>query len=786
MHESFVSLFPQPRVIEPLAGTLRLASPSGLEVPAAWKPLLAADLDALAARLRSWPEGRMRVTIAQAPLACPMPDQAYELSVSPAGIALQAGSAEGARYGLRTLASLAQAPAIPCCRIRDWPRIARRGVQIDIGRVIERPETVVRLLDHYASFNYNVLQLYLENAFVFPSHPKLARPFAWTLDQAAKVVDAAGRYGIQVIPAIQSLGHCGWITQHPDYAELDELHDAGGKCGVLCPSHPRTLQVVEEMIRDVAPLATAGIIHLGMDESFSIGRCSKCAPLRHEAGEGAIYAQHANRVAALTRAAGKRPGIWGDMFYYYPSDAAALDRDILIFDWYYYTFERLPRVELFNFAEMDTRAIWRQNGLESWGCPASLWTVMMPLGLPEHAVENTKSWARYHAADPAPGIMVTQWELSTSSVDYAPPVEGAIAGLLWNPDTEEPSALFADSCRKLLGEAELAPLIEELGAKRLHGHCDLRWLRAASVADMLTYGDPSHDLAVAVRADELAGEIARFAPGSPQPDLVRSHVTAARWQAYQYRKRARVNEAARLAIDGRCREAADALRPLKDEAGALAEATQALWNKNRYPEDSAPTPARLRNEAGWFAGEVAALEAATAAKPYAGQLTRAVIAVHVINTHPAIPCFSVETSTDGASFKSRCRCYILEFDPHAAHPESDERLTYALPVENPEEARFIRITAFGDGQFTLSGVRLHHGARTWKPRRGDAKGRVTGIAQLLGGGTALMGHPDPKALYYELLAKGDSSQIFSVEHGSATFDRGVALPDTSRSASTSG
>jgi hypothetical protein len=38
--------------------------------------------------------------------------------------------------------------------------------------------------DVYASVNYNVLQLYFEDAFHFKSHPKLARPFAWTIEDS--------------------------------------------------------------------------------------------------------------------------------------------------------------------------------------------------------------------------------------------------------------------------------------------------------------------------------------------------------------------------------------------------------------------------------------------------------------------------------------------------------------------------------------------------------------------------------------------------------------------------
>ena len=37
----------------------------------------------------------------------------------------------------------------------------------------------------------------------------------------------------------------------------------------------------------------------------------------------------------------------------FPAAIDLLDRDIIVCDWYYYTFEKTPRVEAFNFAPVD-------------------------------------------------------------------------------------------------------------------------------------------------------------------------------------------------------------------------------------------------------------------------------------------------------------------------------------------------------------------------------------------------------------------------------------------------
>ena len=774
MSDRIVTLYPIPRVMERLEGSYSLGATLSLTVPDEWRAPLAADLEALAGRLASMPEGATTLRVAQGAVPEANDGQGYALSVTPQGISLVAAEVDGARHGMRSLRRLASRSEIGCAAIQDSPTFARRGVQIDLGRVIERPETVKRLLPLYADLRYNVLQLYLENAFLFPSHPKLARPWAWTLEQAKDVVEEAGRWGITVIPALQSLGHCHWVGSHPEYAELDETHEAGRASGVLCPSHPRTLEMLEGMVRDVAPLATAGIIHMGLDEVFAIGRCSRCAPRRAEIGEGGIFAEHANRVAGMVRAAGRRPGMWGDMFYYHPDRVADLAKDILIFDWYYYAFERTPRVELFGFPEMDTQALWKRHGLESWGCPASVYTAMMPLCLPDESIENARSWARYLKEHGAQGVMVTQWELSPTSVDFCPPVEAAMAAFLWGSSEEESADLLTQGCSALYDRPALAGHLEEIGERRLRGHCALRWLRAPSLAEMVTYTGTEEDLGIAERLEDVGREIIAQAKGARYSEMVAAFAPAARWLAYQYRKRFLVDEAARCAVAGDPTGASARLSRLRDDALALAEAWQEQWNRNRFPEDTAPLPTRLRDEAAMYEREVAAQEAAAAGAPKARELARAVVGVHVVNTHPAIPIFRVETSADGVAFTERARGTILAFDSRAAQPASDEEWAYTFAVDAPADARFVRVTALGDGQFTLRGVSVHRGGQQWAMRSVRAEGRVHDADALLSGGLARLGHPDPQALYQGLLAEGDSSRIFSVEHGALTVEMAPA------------
>ncbi len=423
------------------------------------------------------------------------------------------------------------------------------------------------------------------------------------------VVEAAARYGLSVIPAIQSLGHCSWVGVHPEYARFDEGYERQHVAGVLCPAHPDLEELLAPMIRDIAPLATSGIIHVGLDEVFTLGQCTRCAPRRAQEGEGGIFLRHANRVADWVRATGNRPAIWGDMFYYHPDKMADLAHDVLVFDRHYYAFDRYPRVELFGFSEMDTQRMWQAQGIDSWGCPASFWSTSLPINLPSESLANARSWGRYLTEQGRRGMMVTQWELSPTSAALALPFDIAIGDLMWSMTAPPFPDLLTAACDVLYARPELAPLLEEMGRARFHGYADRNWVDAPSLAGMLTYQADADDLKQAGRFDAVAREIEALATGAQHSELLRAYTTAAQWLAYQYRKRGLLNVAVLQVADGQYGEVQTTLTALAEEADRLAACWQALWNAHRYADDETVMPIRLRKEAAWLREEIAAVQA---------------------------------------------------------------------------------------------------------------------------------------------------------------------------------
>ena len=128
-----------------------------------------------------------------------------------------------------------------------------RAFQWDLARQTERLTWLLQQLPKYADWGYQELYLHLEDAVEFPRVPGVARADAYSYRQMDRLVAAAGRVGIGVVPIVNLLGHTHYLIKVPELRELNELLGPDGKPldhGQICPLHPRTLEVADRLIAD--------------------------------------------------------------------------------------------------------------------------------------------------------------------------------------------------------------------------------------------------------------------------------------------------------------------------------------------------------------------------------------------------------------------------------------------------------------------------------------------------------------------------------------------------------
>ncbi len=332
----------------------------------------------------------------------------------------------------------------------------RRAFQWDLGRQVERLDWLIAQLPRYAAWGYQELYLHLENAVEYPSLPGVARADAYSHRQFAQLVAAASRAGIAVVPIVNLLGYTQYLLDVPSLRDLNERRAADGSPlahGQICPLHPRTLEVAEKLLRDMAPFCTAGKVHVGLDESYHLGEHPLSRAEIAASGLPAHFAGHVRRLHGLADGLGLRLGMWADMLALLPEAIPLLPPGIIAYDWYYYPFGLAARLEIRNFADYDLAPALRARGIEYWGCPMNGAFRHEPLPIFRERLANIVSWWRRCRQTGAAGLLVTSWEGNRLAAEIPMTVDAAAAGL-WLDGEEDvdsaspPAAASACSDRK--------------------------------------------------------------------------------------------------------------------------------------------------------------------------------------------------------------------------------------------------------------------------------------------------------------------------------------------------
>jgi hypothetical protein len=96
-----------------------------------------------------------------------------------------------------------------------------RAFQWDLARQTERLDWLLAQLPMYADWGYDELYLHLEDAIEYPSLPEVARPDAYSRRDFGRLVEAAGRVGIGVVPIVNLLGHTQYLIKTEGLRDLN-------------------------------------------------------------------------------------------------------------------------------------------------------------------------------------------------------------------------------------------------------------------------------------------------------------------------------------------------------------------------------------------------------------------------------------------------------------------------------------------------------------------------------------------------------------------------------------
>lgn len=595
-----------------------------------------------------------------------------------------------------------------------------RAFQWDLARQVERLDFLLRLLPRYAAWGYQELYLHLEDAVHYPSLPGIGRDDAYTYEELGELVLAAAQNGIRVVPIANLLGHTQYLIKHPEWRDLNELRDERDRPlshGQICPLHPRTPEVAERLLRDLAPYCTAGKIHVGLDESFHVGKCPRCRAEVARTGWGGHFAGHVDRLHALANAQSLQLGIWADMLYFTPEAIPQLPRDITVYDWYYYPFAKKPRVEFFNFAERDLLPLLRKQGIAYYGCPMNGAFRYEPLPVFGDRLANIRSWWQRCLRVSAEGWLVTSWEAYRLALETTTLVDAAAANLWLEPAQDDATTMLASGLERAFRIKFPCPLARTLLAADEHAFAGYaRW----QINDRWDLFAGNESLKLFEKEEHFFGRLQT--EGWPK-----ALAASIAFRRYLARRDVFVRQAARAIFRLRRHpaEVKDGLARLLAACPAFAAALKAgrkaareMWARSRDPQARGQNEivldadeSRLSAWRDWLKRALKDPQLIWQATPICGAWQLQFV-VH--NFAPAVQKVVVERQTADGTWQELASRFTIEFRASAARPRSKLKREFTVPVVSPTEK--LRIAVRGVGQITISHISLTNGVETRRRR----------------------------------------------------------------------
>ncbi len=225
--------------------------------------------------------------------------------------------------------------------IWDLPRCPFRGLKVympapdDLG-------SFTRTVDLLLALRYNTVIIEVGGAMEYKTHPEINsawieycremnrypdradeiqnRTYPWaknsihfengggrwlTQDTVRGLVKYCRDRGLEVIPECPTLSHADYLLMpHPELAERnnDPWPD------VYCPSNPDTYRLVFDVLGEVVDIFRPKIVHIGHDETYSIGICPRCKGKPAEK----IYADDLTKIHDWLAERGIRTMFWAE------------------------------------------------------------------------------------------------------------------------------------------------------------------------------------------------------------------------------------------------------------------------------------------------------------------------------------------------------------------------------------------------------------------------------------------------------------------------------------------
>jgi hexosaminidase len=280
-----------------------------------------------------------------------LPDhpEAYTMFVDKKNVCISANNEKGIFYSLSSLLQLVKVDengiSFKSSEIIDYPALDFRGIHCLSGKNAGK-NIAKALRTLMARFKINSL-IWECQYIIWDSCPDLEHPeYAMEKKDAKKVVDAAEKHFINLIPLVQSLGHSEWIftnEKNLDIAEDPETPYA------YCPENPDTYKFIFKVYQEALDFFKPETFHIGHDEVTMRGRFPWKSKKSGKSATDLIM-EDTLKLHKWFAEKGHDIMLWGDMFLWKTEGSCAclapsledakkrrslLPKDVTVCDWHY-------------------------------------------------------------------------------------------------------------------------------------------------------------------------------------------------------------------------------------------------------------------------------------------------------------------------------------------------------------------------------------------------------------------------------------------------------------------
>ena len=184
------------------------------------------------------------------------------------------------------------------------------GNMVDVSRnAVMNIATVKKFIRMSALMGFNALNLYTEDTYEIEGEPYFGHLRGrYTIAELQELDGYAEKFGIEIIPCIQTLAHLDAIFNWPEYAPYNDT------ANILNVGFEKTYELIEKMFVSMKAALKSKQIHIGMDEAHFLGRGTYLDKFGYEKCSD-IMKKHLERVIELCRKYDYEVLMWSDMFF---------------------------------------------------------------------------------------------------------------------------------------------------------------------------------------------------------------------------------------------------------------------------------------------------------------------------------------------------------------------------------------------------------------------------------------------------------------------------------------